>query len=324
MTGATQRNRTWNRQKSPKAVRVRKHRSIRKSLFVPIAASALMIAGCDSYGPKIYESRVMQVPSKDLTPINITNANGWIEAIQSDRSDVGIDIELYGRDEERLYSATVHADRMGDDTLRVWVEWPGGTRKNGEGANISLMLPNADGIEARTSNGHITIVGLSGDAQLRSSNGTIRATRHDGSIFADTSNGSIQLESISSDIEAFTSNGKVIITDAFGPVRVETSNGNVYVATLDGNPGPVRIRTSNGRVDLDLGDGFEGILKCETSNGKVQVDGIDGATLIRSTTHNRTMTSVEMRVADSDEISAVRTSNGSVRVRSRHTEPVDD
>ncbi|MDF1808120.1 MAG: hypothetical protein P1U42_00335 [Phycisphaerales bacterium] len=324
MTGVSQRNRTWNRHEHQFKAQKSKRRPIRKSFLIPVVASAFMLAGCNSFGPKIYESRSMQVPSMDLTPLRVTNANGWIKAVQSDRSDVGIEVELYGRDEERLYSTTVRADRLGDDTLRVWVEWPGGVRENQEGANISLLLPNADGIEARTSNGHITIIGLAGDAELNASNGAIRATRHDGSIHADTSNGSIQFESVSGDVEAYTSNGKVIITDAFGPVRVETSNGNVYVTTLDGNEGPLRIRTSNGRVDLDLGVGFQGVLKCETSNGRVMVDGIDDATLIRSTVKNHNTTSIEMKVGDSDEISAVRTSNGSVRVRSRHTEPVDD
>ena len=295
-----------------------------RALFLPIIASGLLLVGCDSIGPKAHDHRTMQVAAVDFSPIDITNANGWIEAIQADRADVGIDVELYGHDIERLFSATVHADRMGDETLRVWIEWPGGKRRDGEGANISLLIPNCNGINARTTNGHITVEGLSGDAQLNSSNGSIRVSRYDGSVNADTSNGRIQLEGVSGDIEVYSSNGRVIITDAFGQIRAETTNGNAYITTMDGNAGPIRVRTSNGRIDLDLGDGFEGILRCQTSNGKVQVDGIEHANLIHSTQQNHNTTSVEMQVGDSDTVSALRTSNGSIRVRSRHAVPADD
>lgn len=281
-------------------------------------ASAFAMGGCEVFGPKFHQPRSMQVPHISDSAINITSANGWIEAIQVDRADVGIEIDLYGRDEERLSFVTVHADRMGDDSLRVWVEWPGGKRENGEGSTISLELPDANGIDAQSSNGHITIVRLSGHAELKTSNGAITVDRHDGSVFADTSNGKIQVEHVSGELELYSSNGEVIITDAFGPIRAETSNGNVYVSTMDGNEGPIRVRSSNGRVDLDLGDGFVGVLKCQTSNGKVSVKGLENTRLIESSKGR-----IELRFGDSDEVSAIKTSNGSVRVKGRHTEPAD-
>jgi DUF4097 and DUF4098 domain-containing protein YvlB len=131
----------------------------------------------------------------------------------------------------------------------------------------------------------------------------VRIDTHDGSVHAVTTNGSLSAERVSGPIELFSTNGRVMITDAFGPILAETTNGNAYVSTTPGNTGPIRIRTSNGRVDLDLGEGFEGILKCDTTNGKVQVSNLEQARLIESS--NR---SVELRVGNSDEISAVRTS----------------
>lgn len=286
------------------------------TMLIAGIGSTLMLAGCDSYGPRAHQYRSMQVPHIVGAAVSINNANGGIEAIQADRSEVRIEIDLYGRDEERLGFTTVHVGRMGDNTLRVWVEWPGGHRENGEGSSFSIELPDATGITAQTSNGHITIAGLSGHAELKSSNGAIHVDRHDGSIFAETSNGTVKAEHVSGDIEMYSSNGPVIIADAFGPIRAETSNGNIYISTMDGNAGPVRIRTSNGRIDLDLGDGFEGVLKAQNSNGKITVVGLDNARLIESSKH-----AVELHIGESDEVSAARTSNGSVRIRGRHTEP---
>ncbi len=288
------------------------------AMLVAGIGTTLAMSGCDSYGPRIHQMRSMQVPHLAGSALSVTSANGWIEAIQVDRGDVGIEVDLYGRDEERLGFVTVHADRMGDDTLRVWIEWPGGKRENGEGATIALELPDADGIEAHSSNGHITIVGLSGHAELKTSNGSVKIDLHDGSVFADTSNGKLMAERVSGEIEMYSSNGKIIITDAFGPIRAETSNGHVYVSTMDGNEGPIRVRSSNGRIDLDLGDGFVGVLKCQTGNGKVHAVGIGGADMIESGKGI-----LELHFEGSDEVSAIKTSNGSVRVQSRHTEPAD-
>jgi len=254
----------------------------------------------------------MVVPHIAGTALSIENANGAIEALSDNRADVSIEVVLYGHDPERVQFANVHAGRQGDSTLRIWVEWPGGKRQNSEGAAISVNIPDARNVHARTSNGRITIAGLGGHANLQTSNGAIVIDTHDGSVHGVTSNGSVSAEHISGGIELFTSNGRMTITDAFGPIRAESSNANAYVSTTPGNSGPVRILTSNGNVTLDLSDGFEGILKCDTSNGKVQVSDLTQARLIESTSR-----SVELRIGKGNEISAVRTSNGSIRVQGR-------
>lgn len=288
-------------------------RSRRKASGAALAAAALLIlGGCAGYNTTHRETRVMQVPHIAGTALHIQNANGPIEALARDREDVSLEIKLYGPDLERLGFASVHADRMGDDALRVWVEWPGGQRRGNEGSAISVNLPDAQGVTARTTNGHIVIEGLSGHADLQSNNGAIRADKHDGSLHAVTTNGSLQAEHISGPIEMFSTNGRILVTDAFGPIRAETTNAGVYVSTMDGNRGPIRVLTGNGRIDLDLGEGFEGILRCDTTNGKVQVSNLEDARLVESSSR-----SVELRIGSSDEVSAARTTNGSIRVRGR-------
>lgn len=272
-----------------------------------------LLAGCDSLGtPRFSEIRAMQIPHIAGSAVGVENANGSVEILARDRQDVSLEVKIYGTDAERVQFATLHADRMGDQTLRVWVEWPGGKRRSNEGAAISINVPDAKNVNVRTSNGRIVIEGLSGHASLISSNGSIRADTHDGSLYAKTSNGSVQGEHISGEVEMYSSNGKIVITDAYGPIRAETSNASTYVSTMPGNRGPVRVRSSNGRIDLDLGEGFEGVLKCDTSNGKVQISDLGGASLIESSGNH-----AQLRVGASSEISAARTSNGSIRVRGR-------
>lgn len=297
---------------------------IRKPISRRIALSGLMLTsilaassltGCESIvqGPKVHEHRILEIPHIAGSALSVDNANGWIEARSTERHDVSISVELYGYDQERLHQAIVHADRLPDNTLSIWVQWPGDKREKGDGSSISIQLPDANGITAHSSNGRITIAGLSGHASLESSNGAIKVDTHDGSVFADTSNGALVAEHVSGEIEMYTSNGKIIITDAISPIRAETSNGKVYISTMDGNSGPIRVRSSNGRVDLDLGDGFVGVLKCETSNGSISLDDLNGAQLIESS-KNR----LELHLGGGgDEISAIRTSNGSINIKGR-------
>jgi DUF4097 and DUF4098 domain-containing protein YvlB len=277
-------------------------------------SGALVAGGCGYNGweEPHYDTRTMLVPHVSGSALSLATSNGSIEALATDRADVSIEVVLKSPDLERLDLAQVHANRMGDGSLSIWVEWPGEKRKNNEGASISVNLPDAPDIRARSSNGSITIAGLSGHADLKSSNGSIRVDTHDGSVHADSSNGKLIADKVSGEIEMYSSNGRISISDAFGPIHTESSNGSVVVSTMPGNAGPVRIRTSNGPVTLNLGEGLQGILKCDTSNGRVTVSDLNDAHLIESSNKR-----VEIRLGEGDEISAVRTSNGPVRVQGR-------
>lgn len=286
--------------------------SILTTLGLAALTAVTTMSGCESLSPRVYDYRVMKVAHIPNTSLDLVTANGSIKAMHEDRADVAVEVELYGYDSERLDFATVHADRMGDRSLRVWVDWPGGKRQKGEGAKIEIYLPGANGVQAKTTNGAVTIGGLGGEARVQTSNGAVQVSNHLGNMDLSTSNGSIRVDDSNGDIQFNTSNGRILISNATGVVEGDTSNGNLYVSTADDASGPIRIRTSNGRVELDLGYGYEGILRISTSNGKIKTDGLHDARLIQSSNN-----ALELQMGESDEISAVRTSNGSVRVHGR-------
>lgn len=275
-------------------------------------AATLLVSGCDTFSPRVYDFRVMKVDHVHNSPLDIVTANGSIKAHQESRVDVAVEVELYGHDEERLDFTTVHADRMGDDTLRVWIDWPGGKRRDGEGAKIEIYTPDAVGVRAKTSNGSVSIMGLQGEARINTSNGSVHIDKHKGPMIVNTSNGGVRVENSLGNIKFDTSNGRIIISNADGEVQGDTSNGNVYISTLDGASGPIRVRTSNGRVELDLGHGFEGALSLKTSNGRIKTDGLVDANLVESSDD-----SLKLQMGESMAISGVETSNGSIRVHGR-------
>ncbi len=284
----------------------------RRGALTGAMGAMTLLAGCSTLGSLHHETRTMNVAHAAGSALSVVTANGAAHTERTMREDVFVEFDLFGPDEERLSFVNVHADRQGDGSLRVWVDWPGGQRKGNEGANIRIQIPDAIGVDVRTSNGAITLSGLAGHAKLHTSNGGVVVRDHSGSVDAESSNGSLRLERVDGDIIGDTSNGAIVVVDAFGKVELDTSNGRVFVSTAHTNPGPVRVSTSNGSVELQLGDGFEGVLRLTSSNARISAKGFENARLIESSKH-----ALEMKIGSDETISAVRTSNGSVRVSPR-------
>ncbi|MBO6512739.1 MAG: hypothetical protein JJ974_02090 [Phycisphaerales bacterium] len=286
--------------------------SLPSTLTALSLSATILLAGCEGLGQKFHDTRVMRVEHVPNQALDIVTANGSIKAQQEARDDVSIEVELYGYDPERLDFATVIANRQGDGTLRVTIDWPGGKRERGEGAKIKVYTPDANNVTAKTSNGAVALFGLNGEAYIATSNGAITIHDHDGDIDANTSNGSINIENASGNIRFDSSNARVKVENARGEVQGDTSNGSIYISTTDGSSGPIRVRTSNGRVELDLGYGYQGVLGIKTSNGRIKTEGLADARLVESSKN-----SLKLKMGNSEEISAVQTSNGSVSVRGR-------
>lgn len=275
-------------------------------------SATVLLAGCEGLGQKYHDTRVMRVAHVPHAALDIVTANGSIKAEQESREDVSIEVELYGYDAERLDFATVLANRQGDGTLRVSIDWPGGKRRDGEGAKIKVYIPDAHNIKAKSSNGAVALIGLAGEAYISTTNGPVTIQGHKGNIDANTTNGSINIENSNGNIRFDSSNARVQISNAQGEVQGDTSNGSIYISTANGASGPIRVRTSNGRVELDLGYGYEGVLGIKTSNGRIKTEGLTDARLVESSNN-----SLKLKMGNSDEISAVQTSNASVRVHGR-------
>lgn len=292
-------------------------RSLARTTFVvPLLALPLGLIGCagpGSYGGATYqEDRAMRVAHIAGSALSVVNANGAVTAhadatMASD--EVQIDARIYANDAERLAFARLHADREGDGSLHVWVEWPAPGRQHNEGASIRVVLPDAEGLSIRTSNGSVKAEGFRGPADLTTSNGAVAVHEHRGDVVLSTTNGSVRAERVLGPVDIATSNGSVVVEEVAGPVLVETTNASVTVYTDHQNPGPVRVRTTNGRIELSLSEAFRGFLRLGTTNGSIRAADIGSARLIE-TSRNYT----ELQFGDDTAVSAAKTTNGTIRV----------
>jgi hypothetical protein len=250
------------------------------------------LTGCGVSSPRFTQDAAVTVEHVSGSALAVVNANGAVTAERHSRPEVRIEARLRSDVADRLAGTRLMAERTDGSALRIWIEWPDGQRRPNEGADLRIYLPEAQGVNIRSSNGSLKLAGFSGAADLATSNGSVTVTGHDGPVGLVTSNGSVRLEAIT------------------GPVDLTTSNGGVTIGLTDANPGPVSARSSNGGITLSFGPAFSGVLTARTSNGPVTVEGVTGAEL-RSLERSR----AEIRIGESDEASVLETSNGPVRVR---------
>jgi DUF4097 and DUF4098 domain-containing protein YvlB len=228
-----------------------------------------------------------------------------------------IEAVLQSESPERLEAAQLLAGFTEDGALDVRVEWPGGRTESREGAQLRVIVPDANGLRLISTNGLITTEGLAGEAVLQASNGSITIRRHEGLVRATTTNGLIRAEGCIGEVELRASNGSITLSDATGPVSVITTNGLVDVSLAEPNAGPLKIQTSNGRVTLRVGSGFVGQLSLRTNNGSIStnLNGLN-ATVLDASESNRRVLRFGAEGTDAAD-SSVTTTNGPISVSKR-------
>jgi len=282
-----------------------------------IAASASVLGGCVSFQSANFKSS----SSATLThvagmPVSVATENGRIVVEAAQRADVQsvqISAEVRATTQERADTTEIVAERDTDGRLRVSVAWPDGQRISGEGCSITILLPDASGLDLRTSNGSVTIRGCAGQATVVTSNGPIEVTDHAGVAKLKTSNGAVTVTNLSGALNVDTANSRIVGTGLGGPVDVHTSNGPVSITLADSSVGPADIRTSNGSVKFCPGGTFTGDLSISTSNGSITLPSEGGA--MRVIEKNKTSAKVSFRMGPiAQPESVIRTSNGAVTV----------
>lgn len=254
----------------------------------------LLLSGCNFTSTPLVERHVtLEVPMTPETILVARSENGAITAAERPGETMTVKAVIRARTQERADATEIVAEQSPDGGLLLHAKWPE-KREGNEGCIFDLAVPACASIELRSSNGRLTLTGLSGTALLRSSNGRIAIDGFTGPISADSSNGAIE------------------VTGATSNVRASSSNGRLTVTLADSNPGPVDLSTSNGSIDLTVGQSFVGLLSARTSNGSVTISGPG----IEVTQQRKTTASARFGPEADAAASDLRTSNGRITVKS--------
>ncbi|MHC4414755.1 MAG: DUF4097 family beta strand repeat-containing protein [Planctomycetota bacterium] len=248
------------------------------------------------------------------SPLVVRTKNGRVDVVASpDRSDVSIEASLrcggktQAEADERLTAASLSVSRSADRTLVVKPIFPE-PRVAGDGASITVALPDADGVEVDTSNGSVTVRGLTGLLVIDTSNGSVDVADHQGDARIDTSNGAISVSDHVGTLLVDTSNGSIRLDDVDGPVTADTSNGSIVLSLASKQSGPLRLDTSNASIKVRVGAGFAGSVSFNTSNGSIAVEDHLG----RVTSRSMGKRSGRIVVGEGGSASRLDTSNGRI------------
>jgi DUF4097 and DUF4098 domain-containing protein YvlB len=266
--------------------------SIRYLAGFVILLSAVLTAGCisittdgDSEHGTAEENQLHTFDVGENPFIDVTGYNGPIEIVTGDDGVVDVEAEL------RIPSRISYAATLSGNTVTVIAKKTGSGISFGRSpqADIRLTIPKQATIKAHTSNGRVTITGVTGDGDLSSSNGKITISNSTGAYTSSTSNGAVILDGVIGQFSAETSNGRIEFSGTFdgdSDNSFKTSNGSIHIV-FDGEPSvEIDARTSNGSVESDrpilatttektrlvgtYGDGSAS-LELRTSNGSIDL-----------------------------------------------------
>jgi Putative adhesin len=148
--------------------------------------------------------------------------------------EIRIHVEVVGR---KLSDYRLEEGQSGDEVHFIFKELPHiGVHIvwHREQTHVTVETPAQLTLEAKTSDGNVTLSGLQGELALT------------------TGDGDVTLDHVSGDLRTKSGDGHVKITDAEGALDARTSDGSL---TIDGLFRALALHTSDGTLDVNLRQG---------------------------------------------------------------------
>lgn len=239
---------------------------------------------------EVREKKIATAPGAALT---VRTANGGIEIVPTDSSEMRIKATVTAKSKERLEAVRIVASTDPTKGNDVHVDFPPAAKGEEEGCSLVIEVPLATNVKLAATNGGISMSGTAGLASLETSNGSVTVKGHDGAATIHSSNGS------------------VMASDILGKAAIKTSNGPV---TLRGAVQPFQIETSNGPVQVTFASSFAGVISMATSNGPIS---FPKDAKVESKSANKGWGNAEAKISIGvgGDASSIRTSNAPVDVK---------
>ena len=131
-----------------------------------------------------------------------------------------------------------------------------------------IDLDRVGRLRAKTSMGDIRVAATSGDAEIRTSAGSIRVGGAEGRLTATTSAGDVSVERGGNEMQLSTSAGDVRVDQASGSVTARTSAGDIRLHRVVS--GTVAVDSTYGQLDVGVAHGTAAWLDLEARHGAVR------------------------------------------------------
>lgn len=218
----------------------------------------------------------------EMLDINVNDADVSVKIGVEDEVHIQVMLESRDMDWARNYfERQRYRIGQGNGVVRLFTDPEKDSRliwNINKSAHIRVLVttPEEFDVDIKTSDGHISLGNLRGDASLRTSDGDITVKNLEGDqIKLKSSDGDIQLGEVRAGrLEVHTSDGEI----ASGGVRCQgeadfrTSDGNLRLAQIHAET--VTVRTSDGDIDID--ELIAGSSLVRTSDGSIHIQHLEG------------------------------------------------
>ena len=214
----------------------------------------------------------LDAPSRGL--VEIHNANGRIEVIGEDRTDIAVTANKHARAESEqaarqlIECIRIEATELGGN-LELDVAVPRKWNRHGS-ADLEIRVPRQLHVRAASVNGKLCISDLRCAVQARSSNGSVHIRNVDGDVEIATANAKVCCAGTHGRLVVRSSNGKIEIEEHKGALDASTSNGLIQASLEEFGREGVSLATSNGRIVLELPEDPDAEIDIRVDNGVIR------------------------------------------------------
>jgi hypothetical protein len=185
--------------------------------------------------------------------------------------EIRIHVEVEGR---KLSDYRLEEGQSGDQVHFLFKELPhigGHFAWHREQTRVTVESPAQLTLQARTSDGNVTLSGLQGDLGLTTGDGNLTLDHVSGNLRIKSGDGQVKVTNADGAIDAHTSDGNLSVDGLFHALALNTSDGSLDLNLREGTQltGATTIQSSDGSVTIRVPQSFAADLNVHTSDGHV-------------------------------------------------------
>ncbi len=217
---------------------------------------------------------------KSPADVHLSTFGGAVEVRSWDRPEVLIQIDKRGQDKDAISKIEILADQKGN-VIQVEARNSGKSSLAGIGffvspsAKLTASVPRNTNLIIRTGDGAVVVERVDGRAEIRTSDGSIRATETGGELLAESGDGSVQIEDVTGRVEVRTGDGTIQVSGTPGSLRARSGDGSIVLRIRGGAAmtDDWMVTTGDGSVSVELPEGFAARIEADPgSDGRVRND----------------------------------------------------
>ncbi len=253
-----------------------------------------------------------------VATLDLSTFDGVIEVRGWDRNEVEVGIEKRAQDKDIVDRIQVTAEQKGD-VITVDVRYSGSSRYIGVGvftsptARLIVNAPRRVNVTARTGDGSVVVDRLDGRIEIKTMDGSVRATETSGTLLVESGDGSIRIEDVAGVVEARTDDGTVRVTGVPSSLRVRSGDGSVVLRVRRGAimTDDWMVTTRDGSIVAELPDEFNALIEAEPGSGDRARSDLELLDQVGGTREQRTLRG---RLGAGGKLLTLRTGDGSIRL----------